>query len=840
MVVFTALAGRVGRRSLLALASCLGLTLAARAQTPANDDPCGAVTLTPQGSLCLVPTVSTNAGATTTVPNGYFNPGQNTMVNGCGTALNPKDVWFKFTTTATGLASFGATITVSGNPAGLLRLFSAPSCTGPFASILCSGGTTNNSVAARLATGALAANTTYYVQVAGYGSTDVQGPFTICLTDGPGTPACLPVNTIRESYPAGLRLGQGVVSFVPGANNVPPYTLTITGGGVPTRVFTTNASPVTVDGLIPGGFQSLTITSACSFGGSASQGYAFNYGGANGRVCNALPLGVNPTCQNSGGGLYYAGASGSIGCGNSISTFYACQWYSFTTAATGPGSTQATVTTASSQGANEVQVWSGNPCPGNNYQSLTQLACTTGSSQFNSAPAITLTTLSPATTYYVQVGSGRQGWTGGGSFTICVTAPGGCVPPAVQMSSVSNTSAVLQITPLVNATPPTGYTITYQPAGGPIQTLTTPTPTVALSSLLPNTTYTVSVAATCASGGTAAPAILTFTTTGAAAACAVPTALAATNVVSGGTASLSFGAAAGATGYVVSYQAPGASPQVINTASSPVTLTGLLPGTTYAVLVQAVCPAGTSDPQVLNLTTPALTVSNDDCATALALPVSPVCRFTQATSLGATASTGVPAPGCGSTFGGINDVWFALEVPANGVVQVTTAPVTGSIVTDTGLALYGGTCGTLGLLGCNDDYAGGGRFSQLRLTGQAPGATLYARVWRSGGNGVGGPFNLCATTDATLATASAVFGESVLLYPNPAHTAFTVQVPADLRPTGAARLYNALGQELRQLLLTPTPAGAEARVEVAGLPAGVYALRLPTATGVVTKRVVVE
>lgn len=56
----------------------------------------------------------------------------------------------------------------------------------------------------------------------------------------------------------------------------------------------------------------------------------------------------------------------------------------------------------------------------------------------------------------------------------------------------------------------------------------------------------------------------------------------------------------------------------------------------------------------------------------------------------------------------------------------------------------------------------------------------------------------------------------------------------------AARLYNALGQEVRRPVLAPTATGAEARMEVAGLPAGVYALRLPTAAGVVVKHMVVE
>ena len=740
-------------RRVLALVAGLWLLLAtaARAQAPANDDPCGAVTLTPQGNLCLTPTVSTNTGATTTVPNGYTNPGNNGQLNGCGQATSPKDVWFKFTTAASGLASFGATLTVSGNAAGLLRLYAAPSCAGPFASIGCSGGTTNNSVAARLITGALTPNTTYYVQVAGYGSTDVQGPFTICLTDGVGAPECRPVSNISITYPAGLQPGQGVISFTPGANNVPPYTVTIAGNGLAPRYFNTTTSSVTVDGLVAGGSQTATVSSACSFGGSASVGYALNVPARNRSVCDATPLGVNPTCVPTGGNLFNSSSSGRTGCGQSSQVDYKCQWFKFTTAASGPASTQASVTLSSNTGANELQVWSGNPCPGNNLNALTLLGCATHGSPGSGTPVLPLTGLSPATTYYVQVGATRYAGGNAGLFTVCVTAPGGCSTPNLSVGSVTGTSAVVNFSPLFTASPPQGYTLTYQAAGGPLQTLSPApsAPAATLSGLLPGTTYTVTLVANCDGGGASVPATATFTTAATAPTCAPATNVTIGNITSG-TATVSFTPAAGASAYTVSYQAAGSSAQVVLPAplGSPVALTGLLPNTAYAVLVTAVCAGGSAPTQAVSFTTPALTgAGNDNCATATPLPVGPVCQFTLGTSAGATASTGVPSPGCASATT-IYDVWFSLVVPANGIVQVTTAPVTGSPVTDTGLALYGGTCGSLSLLGCNDDYAGGGDFSQLRLTGLTPGATLYARVWRLGGGSTGGSFNLCATTDA--------------------------------------------------------------------------------------------
>ncbi len=737
----------VGRPLGLALAALLTLAAApaARAQAPANDDPCGATVLLPNGALCNAPTTSTNAGATTTPASGYANVG------------SPHDVWFKFTTAASGPASFGATITVTGNPAGAVQLLAAASCAGPFAVITASVSGQANTTAPRLVTGALQASTTYYLRVYGALSSDTQGAFTICVSDGPATAACLGVSAIRFTLPAGLLPGQALVSFVPGANSLPPYTLYIAGqGSIAAQTYVTNASPVLVSGLIPGGAQTVTITSACTAGGTATATALLSYLVYNAQVCNARPMAVNPTCVPVGGNLFNSSAAGRIGCGGVLSLAnYNCQWYKFTTAASGPASTQATVTLTSTAGANELQVWSGNPCPGNNLNALTLLGCQNNSSTSNTTPPVVLTALTPGTTYYVQVGTSRYipgGGSAGGDFNVCVTSPGGCAAPDLSVGDVGATSAVVSLMPLFNATPAAGYTLTYQAAGGPLQTLTPAAgpPATTLTGLLPGTTYTVTVTANCAGNGTAVPATATFTTLAAAPACPDPAPLAVANLTPV-SAEITFAPVSGASGYVVTYQAANSSAQVLvpAPAAPPVALTGLLPNTAYAVRVQAVCAAGPGTAQAVSFVTPPLTAANDECATALPLPIGPACQLTLGTSLNATVSAGVPAPGCAASFGTIRDVWFAVVVPANGIVQVTTALFPGSVVTDTGLALYGGACGNLTLLGCNDNYAGGGQFSQLRLTGQIPGDVLYARVWRFGGNGMGGLFYLCATTDAT-------------------------------------------------------------------------------------------
>lgn len=138
-----------------------------------NDEPSGAITL-PLGTTCT-PTVANNSGATPTTPAGYANPG-------CGVAVNPKDVWFKFTTAASGAGSTFVNLETAGSAAGQIRVFSAASAAGPFTEVACGAGPDNNTSAGTLNVSSLTPNTTYYVAISGYGSNDAQGAFTVCAT----------------------------------------------------------------------------------------------------------------------------------------------------------------------------------------------------------------------------------------------------------------------------------------------------------------------------------------------------------------------------------------------------------------------------------------------------------------------------------------------------------------------------------------------------------------------------------------------------------------------------------------------------------------------------------
>ena len=104
-----------------------------------------------------------------------------------------------------------------------------------------------------------------------------------------------------------------------------------------------------------------------------------------------------------------------------------------------------------------------------------------------------------------------------------------------------------------------------------------------------------------------------------------------------------------------------------------------------------------------------------------------------------------------------------------------------------------------------------------------------------------GRFTLHFAARTALANAPALTAAEVTLYPNPAHRAFTVLVPAVAGATRVqADLLNALGQVVRRQHAALAPAGARLAVDAAGLAAGIYTLRLQVGAATLAKRVVIQ
>ncbi len=107
------------------------------------------------------------------------------------------------------------------------------------------------------------------------------------------------------------------------------------------------------------------------------------------------------------------------------------------------------------------------------------------------------------------------------------------------------------------------------------------------------------------------------------------------------------------------------------------------------------------------------------------------------------------------------------------------------------------------------------------------------------GEAATGRFSLLFGPQTTLSTAASQPSQQVELYPNPAHGAVQLSLPAALqREALRATVFNALGQ---RVLETTLPAGAALRpLPLGGLANGVYTLRIASSQGVVTKRLVCE
>lgn len=132
-----------------------------------------------------------------------------------------------------------------------------------------------------------------------------------------------------------------------------------------------------------------------------------------------------------------------------------------------------------------------------------------------------------------------------------------------------------------------------------------------------------------------------------------------------------------------------------------------------------------------------------------AIPVSVgangVCTPATATNVGATATSGPTDPSCTFGYSG-GDTWYSVVVPASGNITFATDYAAPATITDNGIAVYSGACGSLTEIGCDDD-GGNGLMASLSLSGLTPGATLYVRVWEYG-NDVSGTFTMCFSEPA--------------------------------------------------------------------------------------------
>ncbi|MFK8101084.1 MAG: gliding motility-associated C-terminal domain-containing protein [Saprospiraceae bacterium] len=133
--------------------------------------------------------------------------------------------------------------------------------------------------------------------------------------------------------------------------------------------------------------------------------------------------------------------------------------------------------------------------------------------------------------------------------------------------------------------------------------------------------------------------------------------------------------------------------------------------------------------------------ANDDPCNAIALDINTSCISTSNTNVLATPTIGVTAPGCANYLGG--DVWFSFTMPNNGFHGLIEMGAAG--ISDGGMAVYSGTCGSLTLISC-DDNGGTGSMPSITVDDgcsfELAGATIWVRVWENGNDDFG-TFDIC-------------------------------------------------------------------------------------------------
>ncbi len=255
--------------------------------------------------------------------------------------------------------------------------------------------------------------------------------------------------------------------------------------------------------------------------------------------------------------------------------------------------------------------------------------------------------------------------------------------------------------------------------------------------------------------------------------------------------------------------------------------TGLTPSTTYYFHVRTVCAGPTysvwSTKMFTTLATPPV---NDNCSAAQVLTPGGVFadQAVVGTNVGATDS-GETAPTCASYQGG--DVWYSVTVPASGNITIESDINTGTAITDTGLAVYSGSCGALTQVGCSDDD-GNGNFSKVSLTGRTPGEVLLVSVWEYGG-GTDGTFQVSAY-DASLSSNS-FDNASFAAYPNPVKDVFNVSYSSEI---SSIRVLNLLGQEV----ITKQVNATSTQIDMSPLSAGAYIVNVAVGDAIKTIKVV--
>jgi hypothetical protein len=215
--------------------------------------------------------------------------------------------------------------------------------------------------------------------------------------------------------------------------------------------------------------------------------------------------------------------------------------------------------------------------------------------------------------------------------------------------------------------------------------------------------------------------------------------------------------------------------------------------------------------------TPPPPPANDECAGAVALTVGTDFASGAVSTTNAGATTNITST-CASS-SSVNNIWYSVVVPATGNVTLETGAVTGSQFTDSVLAVYSGTCGSLTQISCNDDIATTTNlYSRVSLTGRTPGETIYVSVWRYSTAGGDGSIKISAYDSSALGIAEASENKNhIRVYPNPFVDVLNI---SDVSKVKTISVLDMAGRALKTID-TPSPA-----IHLGELRSGMYLVTL--------------
>lgn len=223
--------------------------------------------------------------------------------------------------------------------------------------------------------------------------------------------------------------------------------------------------------------------------------------------------------------------------------------------------------------------------------------------------------------------------------------------------------------------------------------------------------------------------------------------------------------------------------------------------------------------------------ANDLCSGAFALTPGGVFadNVQSGTIFGATTTSGV-VPSCQADVAA--DVWYSVIVPASGSVTIETQVATSSSLTDSIIAAFSGTCGSLTQIACDDDGGPTGAntlMSVMSLSALTPGSTIYVGVWKYTPNASNSQFQVSAY-DASLSTDS-FDNSNFTFYPNPVKDVLNLSYSENITKV---QVINLLGQEV----ITNSLNATQGQVDMSNLPTGTYLVKVTANDKVKTIKVI--